>query len=331
MANSRLVREYFRGQFHPPVVPTKKFTGQTIIVTGSNVGMGLEGARHFVRLDAAKVILAVRSKEKGEAAVKDITQSTKREGIAEAWELDLASYASVEAFAQRALALPRLDVVVANAGIFMYDFELAEGNESSITINVISHMMLALLLLPKLRETAVATGKPSTFTFTGSFTHWWADKPFVEKKNDNILASLNNKETARMSERYYLSKLIQLLVSRELAEELTKSPKPGKVIVSVLNPGFVATQIMRRSSKAFKIYLAVLRKVMALTPEEGGRMLVLASEGDEEMHGKYLNSGKISEPSDWVMSAEGKQIQEKLWGEVTALLESIHPGIMQNL
>jgi retinol dehydrogenase-12 len=49
-----------RSQFAHLPYPTKKFTGQTIIVTSSNVGLGLEAARHFVRLDAAKVIIAVR-------------------------------------------------------------------------------------------------------------------------------------------------------------------------------------------------------------------------------------------------------------------------------
>lgn len=33
--------------------PSKKFTGQTLIVTGSNVGIGLEAARHFVRLEVS--------------------------------------------------------------------------------------------------------------------------------------------------------------------------------------------------------------------------------------------------------------------------------------
>ncbi|RAL59151.1 hypothetical protein DID88_006707 [Monilinia fructigena] len=40
-------------------IPKKKFTGQTIIVTGSNSGLGLEAAREFARLDAQKVILAL--------------------------------------------------------------------------------------------------------------------------------------------------------------------------------------------------------------------------------------------------------------------------------
>ena len=36
-------------------------------------------------------------------------------------------------------------------------------------------------------------------------------------------------------------------------------------------------------------------------------------------------------PSDWVLSDEGKQIQEQLWRELTEKLEAIHPGIMKNL
>jgi len=179
--------------------PTKQFTNQTIIVTGSNGGMGLEAARHFVALDAAKVILAVRSIPKGEAAVKTIEESTKRKGVAEVWELDLCSYSSVEAFAKRALTLPRLDVVVANAGIYLTQFTMAENNETTITVNVVSHMLLGLLILPKLRETSVQTGKPSIFTFTGSFTHFMTD--FSERNSEHILADLADESKAQMSQR----------------------------------------------------------------------------------------------------------------------------------
>jgi len=114
-------------------IPTKSFAGQTIIVTGSNTGMGLEAARYFVQLSAAKVIIAVRSLSKGEAAKVSIETSEKRLNIVEVWELDLSSYASVKAFVVKGNDLERLDVVVANAGMYSFDFAMAEENERTIT------------------------------------------------------------------------------------------------------------------------------------------------------------------------------------------------------
>ena len=145
---------FLRSQlFSIPPYPTKKYTGQTIIVTGSNTGLGLEAARHFVRLDAAKVILAVRSLEKGEAAKKSIEESTGRTGVAEVWQLDLAHYESVKDFAKRAQGLERLDILVENAGKVTFEYSMTEDNESTITTNVVSPILHSLLLLPKLRAT----------------------------------------------------------------------------------------------------------------------------------------------------------------------------------
>ncbi|KAI9874677.1 MAG: hypothetical protein M1830_009419 [Pleopsidium flavum] len=124
----------------------KQFTGQTIIVTGANCGLGLEAARHFIRLHAEKVILAVRNLEKGEAAKQSIETSEKRVDVVEVWQLDLASYESVKQFASRAEGLNRLDVVVENAGIVTKKLSMMEDNESSITTNVISTFLLALLI-----------------------------------------------------------------------------------------------------------------------------------------------------------------------------------------
>jgi retinol dehydrogenase-12 len=190
---------FVQSQFKRLPYPTKKFSGQTIIVTGSNTGMGLEAARHFVRLDAAKVILAVRTASKGEEAKASIEATTKREGVVEVWKLDLAEYASVKAFAERAQALERLDVVIANAGIYTFDFKMLEDNESTITVNVVSTFLLSLLLIPKLRETAVTFKKTPVLSLTGSFVHF--DTPFPERNNENIFQELTRKETARMNDR----------------------------------------------------------------------------------------------------------------------------------
>jgi retinol dehydrogenase-12 len=190
---------WFRSQYVKLPVPVTRFTGQTVIVTGSNVGLGLETARHFVGLDASKVILAVRSISKGEAAAKSIEESTGRTGVVDVWHLDHASYASIEAFAKKAQSLDRLDVVVINAGIVMYEFELAEDNESNITVNAVSGIILGILLLPKLRETSIRYKKETVLPYTSSFTHFMTE--FPERKSDFILKELANKDRARMQDR----------------------------------------------------------------------------------------------------------------------------------
>lgn len=68
------LKTFFHSQlFRTPPYPTNSFENQVIIVTGSNVGLGFEAARHFYRLNCAKLILAVRTISKGETAKEDST------------------------------------------------------------------------------------------------------------------------------------------------------------------------------------------------------------------------------------------------------------------
>lgn len=183
--------------------PTHSFSDQTIIVTGSNTGLGLEAARHFTRLGAAKVILAVRSLSKGEAAKESIEKSTDRKGVVEVWHLDLGSYGSVKEFAKKAEGLARLDALVANAGIVRQVWSVLEDNESTITTNVVSTFLLALLLLPKLRESGQEFNFTPHLSVTCSEVHAWT--PMNERKSESIFHTLNIKETANMADRYYSS------------------------------------------------------------------------------------------------------------------------------
>jgi NAD(P)-dependent dehydrogenase (short-subunit alcohol dehydrogenase family) len=267
--------------------------------------MGLEAARYFVRLDAAKVILAVRNLSKGEAAKASIEASEKRLNVVEVWELDLARYASVKAFASRAQTLERLDAVIENAGIYTFEYTQAEENEATITVNVVSTFLLALNLLPKLRETAVKFEKVPVLSFTGSFVHF--DTKFPERKESNIFEGLAKEKGARMNDRYVfqqiwlqhlakehrynVSKMIELLCFRELAKDVTKSPKQ-RIIVSLINPGFVKTDIMREMTGLHKLYMKVMQKTLSRPTEVGGRILVSAAEGGDETHGQYLDDCK---------------------------------------
>lgn len=143
-------------------------------MTGANVGLGLEAARHFARLGAAKVILACRNTDKGERAKADIERSTARSGIVEVWSLDLCSFESVKQFCQRADQLPRLDVVVENAAVAMIGPQaaLAEGYESTITVNVVSTFLMALLLLPTLKRTATEFNVQPKLVIVSSDAHF---------------------------------------------------------------------------------------------------------------------------------------------------------------
>jgi len=52
-----------------PPLATEDLSGKTIVVTGANVGLGFEAAKHFARMNPGKLILACRSREKGEKAL----------------------------------------------------------------------------------------------------------------------------------------------------------------------------------------------------------------------------------------------------------------------
>ena len=180
--------------------PRGDHSGQTIIVTGANVGLGLEAARHFTRLNARKVVLGVRNLEKGEAAKKSIEETTKRNGVVEVWQLDLTSYESTKQFVRRAESLERLDTVVENAGIATLEYRVAEDNEATVTTNVVSTYLLGLMILPKLRETGTKFNIIPHLVIVSSEVH--ARSTFPERSSANIFKTLNDKETANMADRY---------------------------------------------------------------------------------------------------------------------------------
>lgn len=157
-----------RSQFASLPYPSADFSSRTVIVTGANTGLGLEAARHFARLGASKVILACRNIEKGEAAKQGIEASP---GVLEVWQVDLSSYESVKEFCARAQQLDRLDVLVENAGVMLPHYEEAEDMEVTITVNVISTFLMAMLLLPKLRADGTKFNMIPHIVVVGSNSH----------------------------------------------------------------------------------------------------------------------------------------------------------------
>lgn len=235
-------RFFYNQLFVTLPVPTGSCEGKTVIITGANTGLGKEAARHFVRLGAHTVILAVRSLDKGNAAKADLESNSDRKLHPDAirvWELDMASYASVKAFAKRVDdELPRVDIVIENAGVYVRQFVRAEEGESTITVNVVSTFLLAALLLPKLRHTAEEFGVQPTLTMVNSEVHAWA--AFKERRapDGKIFDTLNDQArwNKNWTDRYLLSRLIGLLAIQALEERYGGRPYP--VTINTVNPGF---------------------------------------------------------------------------------------------
>lgn len=216
--------------------PTASFTGKTVIATGSNNGLGKEAARHIARLGARTLILAVRSLEKGEAAKRDIEETTGcGKDVIRVWHLDMASYASVLAFIERAeRELRRVDCLLANAAIATMNFALVEDNESTLTVNVISTFLLALGMLPKMRETANTFNTQPVITITSSGAH--ADAKFKEQSasEGKIFDTMNDPKSFDMMLRYPDSKLLEVFCVKHLGEHHPKS----QVAINNVDPGF---------------------------------------------------------------------------------------------
>lgn len=322
---------FLKSQFKKLPYPTSNFESQCIIVTGANTGLGREAARHFVRLGAKQVILGVRSLEKGKIAQQDIEASTKRTGVVEIWEVDLTSYESVTAFCARADKLPRLDIVIENAAVAVPYFELAEGNELTMTVNVISTFLMALLLLPVLRRSSVQYNIMPRLTIVASDAHELAN--FPEATAPAIFPALSDPAAKNQYDRYPTSKLIEILIVRELGPLVNNVSKEGKgkIILNTLTPGLCHSDLSRNSKFPFTLVVAISKFLVARTTEVGSRTLVSAAVAGEESHGQYMADCAVFHPSKWVTGEKGAKAQGKVYAELMSILENIQPGVTGNI
>ncbi|RBQ77232.1 hypothetical protein FVER14953_06506 [Fusarium verticillioides] len=170
-------------------------------------------------------------------------------------------------------------------------FTRVEGNESQITVNVINTMLLSLMVLPAPRASAIKYKKPGVLSFTGSFVHYVTG--YLERNAPSIFEELADEDKATMTDRYNVSKMMELLAVRELASKVSESKKESQVIVSVVNSGWVKTNMGNGEKSG--LFAAFGRRYIARETEVGSRTLVHAAEGDPETHGQYLSDCKIGE------------------------------------
>ncbi|KAI4170654.1 MAG: hypothetical protein LQ348_007075, partial [Seirophora lacunosa] len=163
--------------------------------------------------------------------------------------------------------------------------------------------------------------------------------PFAERDEPNIFAALSDPSKANMADRYFVSKLLEIFIVREMAARSTSSSSPYPITINCLNPGFCRSELGREAG--WTLYLWGL--VLARSPEVGSRTIVAAAEagvkagaarvkaGAARAHGAYMSEGVVAEPSELVRSEEGARVQRKVWAELVEKLEGITEGVTGGL
>lgn len=312
---------WYQLTFKPQPLPDDiRLEGQTAIVTGSNVGLGFEAAKELASHGLSRLILAVRDPAKGEAARAEIAQAAPECDV-RVWSLDQESWASMVAFAARVRTeLDRVDVALLNAGLKRLDFGRSPtGHEAHVQVNYLGTALLSLLLVEPLRRTARQTRKPGRMTITASSVAFWARVREVRepKGGKGILAWLDDPASFVPGDSHYcLSKLLDVFWTRALAARLD----PADIIVNTLNPGYCRSSFHRVDSQA-----EAFGQYLAWSSAEGAYHVTDAAVRHPDSHGAYLSEQRVRPVSRFISSAQGKEVQQKLWDETIAVFREECP------
>ncbi len=86
--------------------------------------------------------------------------------------------------------------------------------------------------------------------------------------------------------RYPLSKPLQVLAVRKIAAKLSET-KP-EIVINTINPGLVNTELTRNMEGLLKIFMSILKFLVARSPEVASAILVHAATQGPESQGLYF-------------------------------------------
>jgi NAD(P)-dependent dehydrogenase (short-subunit alcohol dehydrogenase family) len=185
---------------------------------------------------------------------------------------------------------PRLDALVANAGVFAPERrETVDGLELTFAVNVVAPVLLATRLLPALRAAA-----PARVVILSSASHWTGEVHW-----DDLQLARPGAYTPLRA--YDQSKLAVLMLTLALARRLEGSG----VTAVCLDPGDVATSM-----------LASGWPELAGIPVEDGAVTsvyLASSPAAAGLSGVYLEDGEVTTPLAVALDVPA---QERLWAAV---------------
>jgi NAD(P)-dependent dehydrogenase (short-subunit alcohol dehydrogenase family) len=261
-------------------VTTASLNSRVCIVTGASSGIGLETARGLAA-QGATLVAVCRSRERGEAALASIRESTGNADLHLALA-DLSAQASIRQLVKELLARwPRIHVLVNNAGVVETRRRLtADGIEMVFAVNHLSYYLLTRLLLDRLKESASAR-----VVNVSSDAHRFAKLDWE---------NLQGEKGWSFMRQYGLSKLCNILFTQELAKRVAGSG----VTANALHPGAVGTRLGQNNG-AWAKALTLLLRPFFLTPAQGAQTSIyLASSPDVEgASGGYFAKRRRAAPT----------------------------------
>lgn len=291
-----------------PAEPSRRIA----IVTGANSGVGLETARGLARA-GHHVVLAVRSVARGESARADIAGTVPGASL-EVMRLDLASLASVRAFAEDFQARhDALHLLVNNAGIHTADKQRTEdGLELTIASNHVGHFLLTNLLLDLLKRSA-----PARVVTVASEAHRYGKIDFDD---------LNGDENWSGFTAYGQSKLANILFARELAKRLQNTG----VTSNAVHPGIVRSNWARGKDSGILRLGVALASPFMLSPAQGARTTLHVALHDDgaTSNGGYFRRSKKATPS---RLARDDEAAARLWNLTNKLAGLDKPAIDRDI
>lgn len=267
--------------------------GKTIVITGANSGIGLIAAKALARMGAT-LVLACRNPERGEQARAAVAAAAGHDRVSLV-RCDLGDLADIRRAAAELAALPRIDVLLNNAGAYNAEARrTADDLELTFGANHIGPFLLTNLLLDRIKATPGARViNVASAAHMGGHLVW--DDLGYERRGYQALRA------------YCDSKLMNMLFTHALARRLEGSG----AVTNCLHPGAVATNFAVNDTGAFAA-LARLGSVFLLSPEAGAATSIfLASDpAGGATNGRYYSRRSLA----WCPNkARNDEDAERLW------------------
>ncbi|GGN43924.1 NAD(P)-dependent dehydrogenase (short-subunit alcohol dehydrogenase family) [Actinoplanes campanulatus] len=288
--------------------------GRIVVVTGANSGLGLVTAAELAHR-GAHVVLAVRNTAAGEEAARRIG------GVVEVRELDLASLASVRAFAVKLTAdHPALDLLVNNAGAVLLGPRRtsADGFELHLGTNMLGQFALTGLLLGNL-----ATARQARVVNLSSITHRNAHLDF-----DDLMFERDY----RAPSAYGRSKLATTIFGVELDRRLRAAGLP--IVSALAHPGLTRTNLTPRAweHRGRLGRLIASLGLLATQPVEQGALPQLRAATEPGVRGgQFFGPGRLWETRGPVAEARFSReatdpaVGKRLWAAAENLTGISYP------